>query len=384
MKEVLVITSKNPNVDKDLDGGSILIKQFVKHLPKYATNVDVIYLRSQNEQIKHDIGIRKIMVHEPIAGHENKFQQRLCNIDNTMNIVKKHHNNYQLIIVTHVSNCFGIEELSEDIRNKIVLFPMFTSSSYSKSGEFVPGEYIYREKLALGACERILTPSELEKNQMVNEFGVNADKICVVPRGIDECVFYGNVKSIDKELVNIIYIAAVRKQKNHTDLIEVCKTLIGNRINFKFHLVGGGENEVLEAFIETIEIENLQDYFVFHGVMESSELSKLMDDCHINISVAMFETFGRGIYEGLMKGLPTVAYNRIECLWGNLKNGEGIIGVNNTPDLLSEEILKLVRDSAYYDMMSRAALSYTDDFSEEKRMLEVLNALGCTEEGRGA
>lgn len=365
LEDVAIITSKSPNLGLDLDGGSILIKQLVRYLPSYVKNVDVIFLRNKNECVIKDIGIRSVKVYEPKHNKGDKFEQRILNSKDTVEIIKKVHMNYKLIIVTHISNVFGIEELDEEIQRKIVLFPMFTSESYKKSGETVPNEYCLKEKRAFSVCKTIFTPSKLEKQQIVDVFGVCEEAITVIPRGFDLKTFNGRVKQLMHDKLDIIYIAAIRAQKNHLDLIELSKMLKGEKLNFCLHLVGGGEPLSKKIFFDKAKTENVTNNIKFHGILDQSKLSALMDNCDINISVARCETFGRGIYEGLVKGIPTIVYKRIECLWENLDDGKGIIGVDNCPEAMVNEILRLQSNRESYTAMSEEALNYRNKFNEE-------------------
>ncbi len=375
MKEILLITSKKNKTGLDFDGGSILVKQLTEHLPNICSALDVVYLRDDNDNCEIVPGIRKTEIFKPPYKSNNKFNDRVNNSESTVRIIREKQNKYDLIIITHISNCFGIEKLSDNIKKKILLFPMFTSESYKKCGEHVSSKYVFMEKLALDACQYIITPSITEQKQLVEKFGVEEKKVEIIPRGIDTQIFDRISKTKSYKTLELLYIAAIRPQKAHYELIDLCKFLLEKRIPIHFNLVGGGESKVISEFKTNIKKNNLEKYFLFQGTLSPSELSSLMNVCHINISVSLFETFSRNIYEGLAKGLPTIVYERISCLWGNLEKGKGIISVDNSPKEMSEVISRLYKDESYYNKLSNDTISYKEKFSEKIMVQKLMESI---------
>ncbi len=360
--KLLIVTSKCPDVQPDFDGGSILINQLLKFVNNNFDKMDIIYLRNTNCSHSHK-NINKIETIPQTTKQKNKFLQRIDNAHNTFNIIQKKSTIYDKIIITHISNAFYLEKLDNEQLQKIIIFPMFMSNSYIKSNEIVPIRYINMEKKVFTKDIKIITPSLEEKQQLISSFGAKKENITVIPRGFDLNVFYKKHNS-NLETLNIVSIGAIRKQKNHIEMIDICLYLIKNNIDFVIHLVGGNEEEYKDKFTNAINQNNLNKYILFHNILTPEKLSKLMDNCDVNISVSHMETFGRGIYEGLLKGLPTIVFNHLHCLWENLDKNHGIVGVSKTSEF-SEEIIKLHRDKKYYNEMQEKAFSYRKKFNED-------------------
>ncbi len=372
MKKVLLFTGKLPCFGEDTDGGSLMVHTLIDAL-KDKCILDVIFTRTPRLELEHIEGVRRVKF-EPYQHHPvNKFERRLINRDQLLTCLRDKANDYGCIIITHCSKAFGIETLPEDIQRKIIIFPMYLSPSYERSGENPPKEYIEAERNALVTAFKILTPSISEKNDMVRYFGVDDKKITVIPRGISSYI-RPVIKTVGKT-VKLLYIASVKEQKNTLDAIVLLNKLCAKGVNAELHLAGGFQNDdILAECRKYIDEQGLGDKVIFHGVLSQKELSELINDVHINISVSNWETYGRGIYEGMAGALPTVVYDRLECVKQNVQNGKGIRFVRDHNEFLSELML-LYDDPVYYRKQAEEAVKSVEYLSEEyekKRLVKEL------------
>ena len=100
---------------------------------------------------------------------------------------------------------------------------MYLSPSYKRSGEYPPDEYIAEECSALCSAGKILTPSDSEKQDMIRVFGIDENKIKVIPRG-----YSSYIKPVEKQThfpIELLYIASIKEQKNTKEAIVLLKEL---------------------------------------------------------------------------------------------------------------------------------------------------------------
>lgn len=364
-KRILIFTGKFLASGKDTDGGSILIYSLITAL-KDKCDLDVLFTRTFNPLFESIDGVKNVYFQTYLHHPENKFYRRLVNKDQIFARLKSMIPSYDKVIITHISKAFGIEELSESDKKKIALFPMFLSPSYIRSGEVVPEEYRKLENKVLTNVGRIYTPSESEKDDMVKEYGVYQGKIKVIPRGYSSLIKY-NKHTISTK-VNILYIASVKKQKNTLDAIKIIHSLAKKGFNPLLHIAGGiQDNELYQNCIEYIDTNGIKDRVVFHGILSQGDLAKLISKCEINISTSNWETYGRGIFEGMAGGLPTVLYSKIDCVKQYLTSGDGVTFVNTIGEFITE-LIKLIQDKDYYSRMSVLALNNVKQLSQEAEM----------------
>lgn len=372
MKKVLIFIGKFPSFGEDTDGGSILIYSLIELLKDNCV-LDIIFTRTPRQEFIKIDGVRNVSYETYEKRLDNKFERRLQNETQLFGRLKKVIDDYDAVIITHCSKAFGIESLTKEEQNKIVLFPMYLSTSYARSGEIPPSEYVEEERKALMSAGKVLTPSDSEKLDMINDFGVNRNKIKVIPRGYSNLIKQ-NVKDISTP-VELLYIASIKEQKNTVEAIEVLKDLLDNGIEAKLHLAGGYQSEaVLSNCKRFIEKHGLENKVVFHGVLSQKDLAMLISQVHINISVSNWETYGRGIFEGMAGGLPTVVYDRLDCIKQYVTDGNGIKFVPSH-DAFVLELVALCKDNDYYKNQAQKAIAsveYLSEYHERERLLKEL------------
>ncbi len=318
-RKVLVVTAKWPFTTKSTDGGDSTTKEII-HSLKSDYIVDLLCFRDDIDEHSTIDGVNKIFVYYDDFAlfknyslhNEEKFLVRLSQAEIAKKEIKKLYQYYDFIIVQHAMFILAMEG-EKRLLDKIVLFPMFTGSSYLKSGELVPAIYIKKEKNVLSNVKLIISPSNVEKEMLVNYYGVYKDKILVVPRPVEFTNQTRSIRSIKE--IKLLYIASVRLQKNHLDALRLVKIIIGKGVKAELHCVGAiQDDKIYKECIAYMKENELSKYVFFHGNSSRNQLEKTMGECDYNISVSQWETFGRGIYEGMVFGLPTIVLNTLECV----------------------------------------------------------------------
>jgi len=372
IKKVLIFTGKFPSYGDDTDGGSILISSLISALCDSCI-LDVVFTRTKRAEFESIAGVRRVSFETYKHHPEDKFLRRLTNKAQLLSRIKRDIDSYDMLIITHCSKAFGIEDLTEAQRSKIILFPMYLSPSYERSGEIPPSEYKECEQRALVSVGKILTPSDSEKEDMVKLLHVDEKKITVIPRGYSSLIKQ-HVRGV-KSSFNLLYIASIKEQKNTKEAIVLTKELRDKGLNVFLNLAGSFQNERVLADCKSYITENhLEGVVKFHGVLSQARLAKLIEASYINLSVSNWETYGRGIFEGMAGVLPTVVYDRLECVKQYLKDGAGIRFVPNHKVFLSE-LKRLCEDRNYYIAMARLAMQSVEHLSETHEKDRLLNAL---------
>ena len=190
-RKVLIITAKWAHTTNSTDGGDSTIKEII-HSLKDDYFVELFCFRNDiDEEVTID-GVQKIYFYKEDFAlfknyqlhNEEKFLVRLSQAEIAKKEIERIYQGYEFIIVQHDMFILAMED-EKQLLNKIVLYPMFTGSSYLKSGEVVPSAYIQKEKKVLKLVKLIISPSNVEKEMLISEYGVDSNKILVVPRPVD-------------------------------------------------------------------------------------------------------------------------------------------------------------------------------------------------------
>ena len=341
-KRILLYTAKLPFSKNDVDGGSLLTKQLIDTFKNIAT-LDVNFVRDTSENFSNEeINSVKFFRHE--KAFEDKFKNYL-DLKNINQIALSDFDNYDKILIVHTSKLFGIN--NNEIFKKCVLFPMFCTSSYRRSNNIVPEEYFKEEKEVINNVEKIITPSEVEKEDLIKDYGCLKEKIYVVSRSVDPC-FSHCQHMISETRINLITIGSIKAQKNYFDQIQIIKTLINKGYKANLHIVCTVQNkDVYNNLLKLIDENCLNKFIFFHFALSQNEIATLCKSMDINISTSLWETFGRGIFEGISTGLPTIVYEKLRVVKDLCGNNGGVIYSADLKDFVSN-IERLINDKKLY------------------------------------
>ena len=371
-RRFLLVTGKFPGVSHDIDGGSIMVSQLIEMLSS-ENIVDILFTRTFNKNYETIQNVRSVIFHPCKIRSDNKFQRRLQNVLWNSNKIGTLVDNYDKIIIVHCSKAFGLEKLSNEQINKLVLFPMFLTPSYTKSGEVVPKEYTLLEKKILSRLKTIITPCFVEEEELLHFYNVRQESVHVIPRAINPLI--RNVIREKSRYNNLIYIASIKKQKSPLEAINVIVRLKEMGLTCHLYIVGSiQDQELLSCCKKMIDDNNLQSNISIMGVLSQQQLASLLNKMDINISVSRWETFGRGIIEGLAAGLPTIVLKDLDCMHHLLKQDVGLLYTPNIASI-SKMIYKLCTDSFFYKMQSIKTINVKNIFSMANQQKKILMRL---------
>ena len=366
-KRVLLYLGKFPAFGFDVDGGSILAKQLIDTF-KWRCKLDVSFIRKNNEEYFDEV-CTSIKYFKYIDAFNNKFVRRMENLETNL-MAMGDYESYDKIITAHVSKFFFPINMNKSFWGKTILFPMFCSSSYKRAGEEVPDEYISLENVVINNVNKIITPSEEEKNDLTNDYNISRSKVNVIYRGVSPLINYRK-RVLDDDEIKIVSIGSIKKQKNNMQSLKVLHELLLRGIRAKLILVTTiQDQQIYQEMIRYIDENNLKEDVELKVSISQLELSKILETCDVNISTSKWETFGRGIFEGACAGLPTIISNTLEVVKSIVGNNEGFFYANDTGEFV-EIINKLIIEKSTYSNASKSLEDILDivSYNAEKEKL---------------
>jgi len=237
----------------------------------------------------------------------NRFERRLANVNFIAEKIQSVEKSFTHIIFIHISMQFGLVKFPLRKGIHIWTFPMFLTPSYRASGEIVPESYFQMECLTLAKSENIVTPSRLEKQQLIEFYSIPKENIHVVPRGVDTQFLAPKVRSLTDPPI-FCSIGSIKPQKNVLGLVQLFSRIHAKFKGAMLRIVGPVQDAKYYADvvkeIKRLEIEKAVEFF---GYIPPDKLALAIKDTHMHISMSNCETFGRAIFETLALGLPNVA-----------------------------------------------------------------------------
>lgn len=223
---------------------------------------------------------------------------------------------------------------------------------------------------ALIKSQKIITPSNFVKDQLVKEWGVSADKIKVTYEGVDEGLLNFSTKSLGNPLrfngPYLFYIGNAHPHKNLNKFINVFK-----KINQKYpHLklvLSGKKNYFWERILKEIKGD---DNVIYTDYVTDKDAVGLYKNALIFVMPSMEEGFGIPILEAMACGCPVTSSNA-----GSLKEvgGDAALYFNPKDESdMEEKIIKVLEDKKLRAELIKKGEKRVKDFSWEKTARQTL------------
>ncbi len=371
MNKLLIVAAKFYN--DPTGGGGTVVKHLIDTLAD-DFEIDLILYRTPTQNVFKRPNL-KTYFHPILYRKMNKFERRILNAECNLQFIKENFDleSYQKIIFVHASKMFGVDSLDSSILNKTVLFPMFLSPSYSRSGEIPPLRYTELERKALNCASQIITPSQSEKDDLVQFFEVDSAKIKVIERGIDS-VFFSNPKLEIGKPLKLITVSSIKPQKNVIESLVILNKLLFEKQDAFLTIIGKVESTFLmEEMQHYIDKYNLSSRVKMVDGLPIDAVSDEMKKSDFLLLPSIWETFGRVVYEGLASGLPALIHSGIDC-FSELSTHSFILPYKSI-DEAATSVIALINDVGRYRAESSKAVQFARNYSseiEKKQIKEVI------------
>ncbi len=153
------------------------------------------------------------------------------------------------------------------------------------------------------------------------------------------------------------------------------KKLADYGVNAHLTCIGAIQDRTIYSHcVDTAEQLGISERLSFTGDLEYDDLRDLIIKADINISVSKWETFGRGIFEGLVAGVPTVVLSRIESVkeFANRYASPRLCG---SLDEMASCICELIDNKIQYSNESKNGKKLRGVFSVNSVLEQLNNAL---------
>jgi len=234
------------------------------------------------------------------------------------------------------------------------------------------------EKYMSRKATKIFAISNSTKVDVTNQYGINEDKIIVIPCALNKTTFR---LSKPKILFNkkLLFVGRLVPRKNIHDLIKITKLLVNTDKEYILNIVGEGDCAYVEKIKKEIKKNNLQNNIIFHGKVTDAELNRQYKSNSIFVFTSLVEGFGLVLLEAMSKGLPVVAYdvNGVRDVIINRVNGYSVKSFDYQG--FSHGILSLNKNNHIYQQMSRNALKRVNDFNWDQSVKDLVIELEKTQ-----
>jgi glycosyltransferase involved in cell wall biosynthesis len=168
-------------------------------------------------------------------------------------------------------------------------------------------------------------------------------------------------------------IARLFKLKGHDDLFAIAPELLRHHPRIRFLLVGDGAWRA--RFEKRAQSMNLQDRFIFTGLVPPSDMPALLGIMDLVVHLSRREGLPRALPQALAAGRPVVAY---DCDGANevcLDDETGFLIQPGDLHTLVERLTRLGTDAALRERMAKRGREFVRERFEVEDMVDRLYAL---------
>ena len=228
----------------------------------------------------------------------------------------------------------------------------------------------FSARLALYAAEKIFTPSEFTKEEIVKRYRADPEKIIITPLGFDAGRYNPHPADKTGREPYVLFVGSVEKKKNVKRLIEAFR-LLKSEVSIPHKLMilgmpGYGFEEIKEAAGDSKDI-------IFTGYVPVADMPVILANASLCALPSLYEGFGIPVLESFASGVPVLTSNT-----SSLPEVAGDAAVLINPESVEEikgGLKKLILDDNYRSLLIEKGLARAKDFSWEKTAKKTLSAI---------
>lgn len=229
----------------------------------------------------------------------------------------------------------------------------------------------YKKYMPLFAqkANKVITVSNYSKNDIVNKYKVNSEKIKVIYNGgndIFKPIKEEKIRNFQNNNTNrpyFIYVGSLHKRKNIERMLKAFQAF-NNEDKWDFIIIG------TDMWKGQLDLDGILNNVKFIGRKSGNELAMWIASSSALVYISYFEGFGLPILEGMMSGVPVIS--------GNLTSlpevgGKAVIYVD--PFNLDSINKGMQEATSNYQKYRDLGLKQATLFSWDKSALEVRRVL---------
>lgn len=228
-------------------------------------------------------------------------------------------------------------------------------------------------RMLLPLTHRVVAVAQKQKEYLAAVEGLAADRIDVIPNGIEVERFVGAGDERPSGIKRVSMIAAIRPEKGHEVLLRAAAEVLAEANPVCFWIVGDGPaRPSLEALADRLGI---LDSVSFLGFRRDIPRVLAQTDVAALASYPVVETLPVCLLEAMAAGKPVVA-TRVGAVEEVVLDAQtGYLVPPGDPSALAQAILALVKDEDLATGFGRAGQARVREHFSAERMVERTQAL---------
>jgi glycosyltransferase involved in cell wall biosynthesis len=232
--------------------------------------------------------------------------------------------------------------------------------------------HLSAQRLAYRAAHRVITNSSAGAERLGQE-GVAADKILVIPNGIDIANF--PVPSSKPRRRIVATVANLRPEKGHDVLLRAAALVRVEIPDARFRIIGDGpQRQSLHELAAALGVDDMVE-FLGHR----DDIAALLASSDVYAFPSRTEAFPNGLIEGMAAGLPVIATGVGGMLELVTHRRNGLLVPPDDERALADALIELMETPVLANALATAARRTIEARYSFDRMVAAFNDLYVSE-----
>ena len=368
--------------EKDIGGMNVYVLNLARELGHLGHFVDVFtrYHDPSDPEIV-ELGDRVNVVHVEAGPYNEEKVYLPAHVDSFANKVHQYasynsinydivHSNYWLSGLTAVT-------LSElwNVPHVATFHTLAKTKMRARAGEYESKERSDIERQIMDSATGILVLTDVERQDIVNLYQVNGDKIQIISGGVDTDTFYQVPKEEAKDSLGflnpnkktILYVGRIEPIKGLDVLLDAIKILKESQ-EIQLIIVGGslsGDTNIDKLKGQAEKLGISQDVF-FTGSLDQAKLKNYYSAADVFVLPSHYESFGLVALEAMACGTPVIA-SRVGGISSFVQDGaDGYLVPWRCPEPFSDRIEVILNNDSLREYMGHSAKKKAHSLNWEK------------------
>ncbi len=167
-----------------------------------------------------------------------------------------------------------------------------------------------KEHQLISESDQIIVCSEYMLEELISVFNVKAERIAVIPNGIESLTVERKAEEFFSELKQKRYIFSIGRivqEKGFETIIEAAALAKEKSLEYSFIVAGKGP--MLKDYQNQIMERKLTSHVAFIGYITDEQRNALIQGSELTVIPSLYEPFGIVALESMIMGKPTVVSN---------------------------------------------------------------------------
>jgi glycosyltransferase involved in cell wall biosynthesis len=223
-------------------------------------------------------------------------------------------------------------------------------------------------------ADKIITVSQNTKDDLVEMFNYNPNKIKVIYNGVDSSYKLIDNKKLISEINNkyntgenfLLYVGNIKPHKN----IPVLLKALSNIDKQNKLVIVGKRDKAYDEIFDIIDQNNLKDRIIFTGFVPDEDLILLYNAAALFVYPSLYEGFGLPPLEAMACGTPVITSN-VSSLPEVVGDAAITVDPHNIKEL-SKKINKILSNKDLQNKMIQRGIERAKQFTWDKTARETI------------